>query len=172
MLKFADVYSDINGLCRKHGQGSEIWRHVFSLRHICSPPCFWSRTVFLPPFVVGEGARTRGCGLPKYTRKVVSGLQMLMKDFTHIPQLTSKSQAPIWYEGSPVPDRRRATPTCPFICKYTRICVLIQVSCVYGTSYLFVSFAPTGHIATLIDTGYHGHITKGYLALLYVAHRK
>ncbi len=27
-------------------------------------------------------------------------------------------------------------------------------------------------IATLIDTGYHGHITKGYLALLYVAHRK
>jgi hypothetical protein len=38
-----------------------------------------------PPFVVGEGARTRGCGLPKYTRKVVSGLQMLMKDFTHPP---------------------------------------------------------------------------------------
>src|SRR2546423_4939685 len=132
MLKFADVHSDINGLCRKHGQGSEMWRHLFSLRHISSPPWFWSRTVFLPPFVVGEGARTRGCGLPKYTRKVVSGLQMLMKDFTHSPQLTSKSQAPIWYEGSPVPDRRRATPTRPFICKYTRNYVLIQVSCVYG----------------------------------------
>src|SRR5713226_3011290 len=102
-----------------------------------------------PPFVVGEGARTRGCGLPKYTRKVVSGLQMLMKDFTHIPQLTSKSQAPIWYEGSPVPDRRLATPTCPFICKYTRNYVLIQVSCVYGTSYFFVSFALRGQMISV-----------------------
>ncbi len=74
---------------------------------------------------------------------------MLMKDFTHIPQLTSKSQAPIWYEGSPVPDRWLATPTCPFICKYTRIYVLIQVTCVYGTSYLFVSFALTGLLEQL-----------------------
>src|SRR2546429_4044513 len=121
MLKFPDVHSDINGLSRKHGEGSEI----FSPGHISSPPCLGSRTVFLPPFVVGEGARSRGCGFPKYTRKVVSGLQMLMKDCTHIPQLTSKSQAPIWYEGSPVPDRRLATPTCPFICNHTRNCVLI-----------------------------------------------
>ena len=27
-------------------------------------------------------------------------------------------------------------------------------------------------IADLINTRYHGHITKGYLAILYVAHRK
>ena len=53
---------------------------------------------------------------------------------TH-PQLTSKSQAPIWYEGSPGPDHWLATPMCPFVFQYTRIYVLIQASCVYGTSY-------------------------------------
>jgi len=96
----------------------------------------------------GERARTRGCGLPKYTREVVSGLQMLMKDFTHIPQLTSKSQAPIWYEGSPVPDHWLATPMRPFATEYNGNYVLFQVSCVYGTSYLFVSFALTGQLGS------------------------
>jgi len=69
-----------------------------------------------------------------------------MKDFTHIPQLTSKSQAPIWYEGSPVPDHWLATPMCPFATEYNRNYVLFQVSCVYGTSYLFVRIALTGHL--------------------------
>src|SRR5258708_26232950 len=41
--------------------------------------------------VVGGEARTRGCGLPSYTRKVVLAfIQTRMKDFTHIPQLRSK----------------------------------------------------------------------------------
>lgn len=60
------------------------------------------------------------------------------------PQLTSKSQAPIWYEGSPVPDHWLAPPMRPFVTKYTRNYVLIQVSCVYGALYLFARIAPTG----------------------------
>ncbi len=144
MLEFSDIDPNLNGLSREHGERSEVRRCLLSLRHIASPPCGLRRTHCHPPLVVGEGARTRGCGLPKYTRKVVSGLQMLMKDFTHIPQLTSKSHAPIWYEGSPVPDRQLATPTCPFISKYTRNLVQTQVSCVDGTSYFFVRNTPTG----------------------------
>ncbi len=41
--------------------------------------------------VVGGEVRTRGCGLPSYTRKVeLAFIQTRMKDFTHIPQLSGK----------------------------------------------------------------------------------
>ena len=40
---------------------------------------------------VGGEVRTRGCGLPSYIRKVaLAFIQMRMKDFTHIPQLSGK----------------------------------------------------------------------------------
>src|SRR5438046_1962072 len=42
-------------------------------------------------FSVGGEARTRGCGLPSYTRKVeLAFIQTRMKDFAHIPQLCFK----------------------------------------------------------------------------------
>src|ERR1700694_5359828 len=87
MLKFSDIHPDIDGLSWKHGQ-------VFEMRMCFCPVChrlFSSHSASLPEHLVMDGeVRTCGCGLPRYTRKVVLVLQRRMKDFTHIPHLGLK----------------------------------------------------------------------------------
>src|SRR5258708_14412197 len=87
MLKFPDIHPNVNGFVRMHGQDFEIGAR-------CCPVChkvILFHSVSLPVhLIVGGEARTRGCGLPRYTRKVVLVLQRRMKDFTHIPQLRVK----------------------------------------------------------------------------------
>ena len=86
MLKLADVYPNIDGLAQQCGLDLEIRvRSCVVCHRLLS---FHSTSLPDQHRVVGGEARTRGCGLPSYTRKVeLAFIQTRMKDFTHIPQL-------------------------------------------------------------------------------------
>ncbi len=95
MLKFPDIYPDVDRLSQKHGQGIQIRRGSCSVCHKVVP----SHSASLPdePAMVGGEARTRGCGLPSYTRNVeLAFIQTCMKDFTHIPPLCGKGLLISW----------------------------------------------------------------------------
>ena len=107
--------------------------------------------------MVGGEARTRGCGLPSYTRKVeLAFIQMRMKDFTHIPQLCVKGETSKIAEGSASPFLKGATsqylstnttfgngyriqalPFSSFVCKLARSLSLIRIFVLLLLTHIF-----------------------------------